>query len=437
GGVPSAEFQRRIAGSCPSGSSIRAIDPDGGVVCADDTGAFFAAGEGLQLVGTRFAVDGDVVQLRVANGCPPGSFIRDIGADGTVTCEPDDDTDTTLAAGLGLTLFDGIFETDAAVVQRRVTGACPAGQAIASIRSDGAVACVATNGGDIDGVLAPAGSGLDAIGCGSGTCTLRVDANETQRAIGSCPADFGVAAVDALGNVTCVELFAGTAESLRTTSGLTGGCESGTCDLSIDPDVIQRRITSSCPSGSAMRSAQDFADVSCQSVFPGDITAIETQSGRGLDGGCTSDRCELSLAPGDFFRTRYESETGADVVGTTFPNGQVIEQASITAPASFGGRVLAIATATAYCGNDCISGLGTGLGAVLLTDDRSQNMLIQPETRRVTSTRDDWTTVVLQRTFSLSAGEPLTVYLRAYSDVVDFSELSIASARVSLAFIPF
>jgi hypothetical protein len=50
----------------------------------------------------------------------------------------------TYSAGTGLSLSNNTFSTDPTTVQRRVTGSCPAGHAIAGIAQDGSVSCVAT-----------------------------------------------------------------------------------------------------------------------------------------------------------------------------------------------------------------------------------------------------------------------------------------------------
>ena len=46
--------------------------------------------------------DGSAYQARVSGACAAGSAVRVVNADGTVTCEADDDT--TYSAGAGLTL---------------------------------------------------------------------------------------------------------------------------------------------------------------------------------------------------------------------------------------------------------------------------------------------------------------------------------------------
>lgn len=119
--------QLRVTGTCAAGSSIRVIDNMGGVTCEpdDDSGGDITSvqslpGWGLQggansgnaLLGiaangvtSLMIADGTIVaadinensiQRRVASFCPAGQSIRAISVSGAVTCEVDDDSDTTL-----------------------------------------------------------------------------------------------------------------------------------------------------------------------------------------------------------------------------------------------------------------------------------------------------------------------------------------------------
>lgn len=49
-------LQRRVSGDCPAGESIRVVNNDGSVVCQSDTGATYAAGAGLNLIGNQFGI---------------------------------------------------------------------------------------------------------------------------------------------------------------------------------------------------------------------------------------------------------------------------------------------------------------------------------------------------------------------------------------------
>ena len=50
-------YQQLVTGVCGAGYAIRLINPDGTVVCEQDTDTTYSAGTGLQLVGTVFSVD--------------------------------------------------------------------------------------------------------------------------------------------------------------------------------------------------------------------------------------------------------------------------------------------------------------------------------------------------------------------------------------------
>jgi len=79
--------QARVTGTCMAGSSIRAIAADGTVTCEADDDTTYSAGSGLTLSGTTFAVNTSTIQARVSGSCGAGHAIRAIAADGTVTCE--------------------------------------------------------------------------------------------------------------------------------------------------------------------------------------------------------------------------------------------------------------------------------------------------------------------------------------------------------------
>lgn len=82
--------QARLAQGCGAGTFLRGIDRDGQPVCGSDTNTTYTAGSGLALSAQNaFSVDTTVVQRRVSSACAVGSSVRAINEDGTVLCEAD------------------------------------------------------------------------------------------------------------------------------------------------------------------------------------------------------------------------------------------------------------------------------------------------------------------------------------------------------------
>lgn len=119
--------------------------------------ALVAKSVGPDSIGPAQIIDGTVgaqetnlseIQSRIRGGCAQGFSIREINEDGSVLCEPDDDSGgdiTSVQAGAGLSGGgsggDVAISIDASQTQERVTGSCSAGSIITAINQDGSVSC--------------------------------------------------------------------------------------------------------------------------------------------------------------------------------------------------------------------------------------------------------------------------------------------------------
>jgi hypothetical protein len=162
------DVQRRILGTCAPGSSVRSIDASGAVTCEPDDDTTYTFGNGLTVSGTDVSVDA-TIQRRVGGTCPTGSSINAIALDGTVTCELDDNTTYTAGTGIAISGSNTITP-DFAIVQRRV-GGCAAGSSIRSVNADGSVICEADTAGPTYSVACPTGEFVRALSStGAVTC---------------------------------------------------------------------------------------------------------------------------------------------------------------------------------------------------------------------------------------------------------------------------
>ena len=109
------------------------------------------------------------LQQRVTGSCSAANqSIKSIAADGTVTCEADDNT--TYTAGPGVNVSGGSISVDPTYVQRRVGSCTVANQTIRAIAQDGTPQCVAP---PVTSISTPSNNGLSSSNSG-GTVTLGI-----------------------------------------------------------------------------------------------------------------------------------------------------------------------------------------------------------------------------------------------------------------------
>jgi hypothetical protein len=390
--VDSSAVQARVTGTCPVGQYIRAIDSAGLVSCAvDDGGQNYVAGTGLDLTGTTFAIDPNEAQARVGGTCPSGSSIRAINSNGTVSCETDDNdggdiTGVTAGTGLtgGATTGDATLTVNTTVIQSRVTGNCAANEYIRTINADGTVACGADNGGTVY----VAGAGLDLAG---GT-TFNVDPTEVQTRVGgTCPAGQYIRAIAQDGTVTCQADDGG--QTYAAGTGLSLGGPLNTT-FAINPAETQVRIAGTCPAGSSIRAVDANGSVSCEADDNSGGTLTTVTAGSGLSGGGSGVSVTLSVntsaiqarvtgscVAGEYIRaidatgavtcqadnggTVYAAGTGLTLTGSTFAVNPVAVQTRVTGTCAAGEYVRAIGqdgTVTCQADNGgTVYTAGTGL----------------------------------------------------------------------------
>jgi trimeric autotransporter adhesin len=117
-------LQRRVTGTCASGNAIRVVNADGTVTCDPDDDTTYTAGTGLSLVGTTFAADTSYLQRRVTGTCTSGNAIRVVNADGTVTCQAVDANAWSLIGNAGTTPGTQFLgTTDNKALELKVNGA--------------------------------------------------------------------------------------------------------------------------------------------------------------------------------------------------------------------------------------------------------------------------------------------------------------------------
>jgi hypothetical protein len=153
---------------------------------------------------------------------------------------------------------------------------------------------------------------------------------------------------DDVGDGDITEVIAGT--------GLSGGGTSNAVTINANTTYLQRRVSSTCPTGQSIRVINQDGTVDCEidDTGIGDITAVNTAAGSGLTGGAASGAANLSLLTtcsanqvlkwngsawgcSDDTNTPYTAGTGLDLVGTQF---SVETPLALSGPSAAGSGIL-------------------------------------------------------------------------------------------------
>ena len=144
--IDPAVMQRRLQGSCALGSYVMSVTADGSLVCGVDQNTTYSVASPLVMSGTT---------IGMTAACASGQVLKS-SASGSWTCG--NDVDTFPVAGAGLTLSGTTLSVNA-TMQSRVAGTCALGSSVRAIAADGTVTCELD-----DNTLPSAGLGVDVTG---------------------------------------------------------------------------------------------------------------------------------------------------------------------------------------------------------------------------------------------------------------------------------
>ncbi len=270
--------------------------------------------------------DGQVVGLKLADGSVTTAKIVDNAVTGAKVDE------STLAKVPSATNADDAGQLDgldSSQLQRRVTADCTPGGAIGSVNADGTASCVAGGTGDITAVTTGPGSGLTG-GATSGAADLSLADGGTLAEIADDDGSGSGLDADRLdgkdsddflqpGSVADGDL-SGVFSDLQIKSGAVGTFE-------IDPTKVQKRVSGTCASQTAIVGVFEGGGVSCGATSGGSPGG----SAGGDLAGSSYPAPTIAGSAVNSAKIADNSVTGADVdestlglPGSLIPVGQVI-----------------------------------------------------------------------------------------------------------------
>jgi hypothetical protein len=280
-----------------------------------------------------------------AQTCTGTDKVSGVDATGAVVCTADTDTDTTYTAGTGLALTGTRFDADMTFLQQRVTGACSTNQAIRSVNSDGTVTCQNVYTGDITGVTA--GTGMTGGGV-SGSVTLNVDTSYLQRRVSAtCGTNSAIRAISSTGTVTCQSVYTGDITGVTAGTGIVGGGTAGAVTVSADTAYLQRRVVGTCAAGSSIRIISSTGTVTCEADdvgVSGGGDITAVYAGTGLSGGGTTGAVTLSAD------TTYLQRRVTGTCGTNQAIRVISSTGTVTCQSVYTGDITGVTAGTGLSG---------------------------------------------------------------------------------------